>query len=312
MTPTERALYLRIQRRAGSMSPEMSAAILKAFQRIRASFTDAQLQRLVASGGAERLIQQALGEAMLNRAYAPVRERVRSAVVDNARYFSRDVPKPARIDFVFNMLNPRVIDGITRLETRVMTTLSDAVRETVRAHIENGLRDGVNPREVARGIRGIIGLAPNQEEAVRNWRRALEGAEGARSPFAYKLRDKRFDASVRKGGLAPAQIEKMVDAYRRKMLAFHAETVSRTATLDALKLGQRLSWEDAVEQGIIDRNRLTRTWVGVMDERERDSHVAMEGETVAFDEPYSNGQIQPGSGEFNCRCIERFSQRRAA
>ena len=186
------------------------------------------------------------------------------------------------------------------------------MRETFRAHIENGLRDGVNPRTVARELRTVIGLAPNQEEAVRNFRRALEGAEGARSPLAYKLRDKRFDGTIGKGNLTTAQIEKMAEAYRRKMVAFNAETNARTATLDSLKLGQRLSWEDAVDKGIVDRNALVKTWAGTLDERERPEHVAMEGETVRFDEPFSNGEMTPGDSTYNCRCIARFYEKRAA
>lgn len=43
-----------------------------------------------------------------------------------------------------------------------------------------------------------------------------------------------------------------------------------------------------------------KTWFGVMDEKERDEHVAMEGETVLIDEPFSNGLLYPS--EPNCRC----------
>lgn len=43
-----------------------------------------------------------------------------------------------------------------------------------------------------------------------------------------------------------------------------------------------------------------KTWFGVMDEKERDEHVEMEGETVGVDEPFSNGLQYPS--EPNCRC----------
>jgi uncharacterized protein with gpF-like domain len=43
-----------------------------------------------------------------------------------------------------------------------------------------------------------------------------------------------------------------------------------------------------------------KTWFGVMDERERDEHVALEGETVGIDENFSNGIPYPS--EPNCRC----------
>jgi hypothetical protein len=72
---------------------------------------------------------------------------------------------------------------------------------------------------------------------------------------------------VEGGALTETQIEKMTAAYRRKMVAFNTETIARTATLDALKLGQRLSWEAAIENGYVAEERVFKTWVGVMDSR---------------------------------------------
>ncbi len=312
VSPAERSLWLRVQQRAQSQSPDLARAILKAFQNIRDSLSDAEILRIVASGASERLIQQAITNALLDQSMAPVRETIRRQVVDNARYFRRDLPTPTKtIGIVFDTLNPRVIDAVHTLETRVITSLSSDVRETFRAHVENGIRDGHNPRVIARDVRGLIGLAPNQEEAVRNFRRALEGIEGARNPLEYKLRDKRFDGTIKKGNYTAKQVETMTDAYRQKMLAFNAETNSRTATLDALKLGQQLSVEDAIEKGILDRRRMVKTWVGVLDSRERPEHVKMEGETVSYDETYTNGQMIPGDDEYNCRCISRFHQKAA-
>jgi hypothetical protein len=147
---------------------------------------------------------------------------------------------------------------------------------------------------------------------VRTFEKALRG-EG-RNPLDYKLRDRRFDGTIRKGTITEAQIETQVAAYRRKMEAFHANTVARTTALDSTKLAQRLSWEDAIEQGLVDRHRMTKTWVGVLDDRERETHRQMEAVTVGFDEefvlPDGKRQMIPGENEYNCRCIARYAQRR--
>ena len=78
------------------------------------------------------------------------------------------------------------------------------------------------------------------------------------------------------------------------MIAFNAETHARSAALDINRLAQRMSWEDAAAQGIVDRTRLMRMRIGVNDSRERPEHVAINNEVVAFDEPYSNGEMVPG------------------
>lgn len=44
-----------------------------------------------------------------------------------------------------------------------------------------------------------------------------------------------------------------------------------------------------------------KTWFGVMDAKERDEHVALEGETVGIDANFSNGLQYPS--EPNCRCM---------
>ncbi len=317
MTPTERALWLRLQRRAGALEPQIANAMLKAVRTIAENFSESQIAQMIATGQIDRVIAVAFNDAILNSAYAPVREKMRDGMRDGAKYFARDLPKPpssvpGSISFAFDSLSPNVITAITQLETKVIRTLKDDTREVVRAHIENGLRDGTHPRTVARDLRKVLGLAPNQLAAVENYRKSLESGNVSKA-LRYKLRDKRL--AVRKD-MTPAQIGKAVDAYRRKMVAFNAETNARTAALDAQKLAQRLSWEQAASQGIVDRRRLVKTWAGTLDERERETHREMENVTVGFDEvfvlPDGQQQMVPGDTEYNCRCIARYHQMRAA
>lgn len=325
MTPSERKLWELIQRRASRMDPTLASAMLRSFQAIRRLYSDAELARIIAVDGGAGLVSQLYTDAVLNRAFQPVRDTLRAGLHDGVKAFAPQVmaivPPATRrtVTIAFDYLNPRVIDAVRSLETRVMTTLSASVRDTVRAYVENGLRDGVGPTEIARDLRAIIGLAPNQARAVESFRAALEG--GPRSAvfsaaFDRALRDKRFDTQLAKAmlngeKLTAAQVDRMTDRYRARMLAFNAETNARTAALDAQKLAQRLSWEDAIDKGVLERDRLMKTWVGTMDDRERPEHVAMEGQTVGFDEAFSNGQVIPGDGEFNCRCVPRYFVARA-
>jgi hypothetical protein len=274
------------------------------------------MERLIAAGDVDAIFRDVLTEPAFAIAFKQVREQIQTATAKHVRYFTRDLPFGGKMNGTlavgFDVLNPKVIDAIRALDTKVMTTLTDDVRETTRAFVENGLRDGVGPRTIARDLRAVIGLAPNQEQAVRNFRAMLEA--GDREALTRALRDKRFDKTLQRAlgadgkGLSAAQIEKMTEAYRKRMIAHNAETIARTASLDAMKLGQHLSWQDAIDKGIVDGSRLKKTWVGVMDSRERPEHVAMEGDTVPWDQPYSNGNLTPGDDTFNCRCISRYSQ----
>jgi hypothetical protein len=127
--------------------------------------------------------------------------------------------------------------------------------------------------------------------------------------LGYKLRDKRLKVTE---AMTPAQIDKAVDAYRKKFIAWHSDTVARTATLDALKKGQALAWQDAVDRGIVSGDRLFKVWITVGDDRVRDEHAAVNGESVPYNATYSTGEFTPGSSTFNCRCLSRYVQRASA
>jgi hypothetical protein len=289
------------------MAPDMASAILATIRELRKAVSTGDFLRAVELGHyLEKL------EAILNGpAFTPVRTEIRRAVQEAIRYQSADIPKhPAgrqSINVGFDILNPRHIDAIRSLETRVIQTFQQEQRDVIRAHIENGLRDGKGPRAVAKGIRDIVGLSKNQHQAVLNFRKALEEGDVSKA-LGYKLRDKRLTVSE---AMTPAQINKAVDAYRKKFIAWHSDTVARTATLDALKKGQQLATQDAIDKGLLDPERLWKSWITVQDERVRDSHAAMHGETVRFYATYSNGQTIPGETEYNCRCLSRITQRAA-
>lgn len=310
MTPTQQRLFNIVQRRAGNLSGSLTSQILRAHQRIAESYTDAEIVRLIETGQIDRLIAEAFSDTMLNTAYAPVRDKMRQGVFDTARYFGKnDIPKLKGVmGSAFDTLSPHVIEGITQLESKVITGLRDNTRELVRAHVENGLRDGVGPKAIARNLRPMIGLAPNQLEAVENYRKALEEGKVGKA-LGYKLRDKRLKVT---DSMTPDQIEKSVAAYRGRWIKHNAETHARTAALDSQKLAQQLSWEQAIKDGIVDESRLFKRWIQVDRPTKREEHVLLHGQVVPFFAPYSNGEIVPGESTWNCACLSQVFQQRAA
>lgn len=313
MTPSERILYARIQERAAQMQPEAARRLLAAYDLLRDALTEAELVRALEQGTLERLLDEVLSDVRRDAPFARLRAFIDHAVLDGASLWARDLPGPLSFA-VFDVLNPRVIEAVRALDTRVIEGLREEVRATIRQAAEAGLEAGQHPRTVARGIRQTLGLAPNQEQAVRNFRRML--VEGDAEALTRALRDRRFDGTLRKAlsgkALTAEQVEHMAEAYRRRMLAFNAETHARTIALDAQRLAQRASWESAVANGIVDRGRVLRRWVTVGDDRVRPEHVAMNGETIPFDALYSNGERIPGESTYNCRCVERITLTREA
>jgi hypothetical protein len=213
---------------------------------------------------------------------------------------------PGSVSGMFDILAPQVLERVQTMATRALGQFPRDVADTVRREAERGLVDGENPRATARRIRDAVGLAPNQADAVANFRGALEVGDVSKA-LGYELRDKRFDGTIRRlgAGLSPEQIDNMTEAYQRKFVAFHSETIARTTALDANKLGQELAFEQAADAGLIETARLVRRWVTTLDGRERPEHAEMDGVEVPYEEPWdvpgAGPQMYPGDGEWNCR-----------
>lgn len=85
-----------------------------------------------------------------------------------------------------------------------------------------------------------------------------------------------------------------------------AMTIARTETLTAVSLGKaakRSEWQERFPDA-----KLMKMWVTAKDDRVRDSHQDLEGESVKSDDSFSNGLFYPrdpggeASEVINCRC----------
>lgn len=309
MSPKDLLLWRQAQRRAQQYAPALRTQLLKAFKNVEAILTPSQFSQYIRSGGFERAFDQ----HALDQALARPRATLHGAVSENTAFFGRTVAGTLDTVFsaTFNVLNPNVLQGLSTLDLRAFGGIESDIKGVIQLLVQQGLEAGKGPVEIARSFEGMIGLAPNQVNAVQNFRGLLEAGDS--DVFTRALRDKRFDRTIEKAfngeGLSTDAIDRMVSVYQDNFVAFNAEVNARTMSQDAMKLGQRLSWEDAIDQGVIERDDLEKTWRGVKDSRERPEHLAMEGQSVPFDAVFSNGQMVPGDTDYNCRCIAIYSAR---
>lgn len=96
---------------------------------------------------------------------------------------------------------------------------------------------------------------------------------------------------------------------------------ARTAMTAAQNAGRLQQMKDAKKKGV----KVKKRWVATLDERTRDSHQALDGDTIEVEERFANGLMYPGDPNgaakevFNCRCkiiqifegINRVVSRRA-
>ncbi|MEM7675135.1 MAG: phage minor head protein [Myxococcota bacterium] len=242
-------------------------------------------------------------------------------------------PDGSALVFRFGVRAPRAERFLAEESSRLITRLTEATFEAVRASLVTGMQQGRNPRSVAldlvgrketqagRRRGGIIGLTARQEAYVAAARAELISGDPEQMRAylgrADTMRDRRFDRTVLKAiregrALDAATVNKIVGRYADNHLRLRGETVARTEILQAMNMSTREAYEQAIDTGAIARQEVKKVWRTASDARVRDPHGAINGTVVGIDERFGNGLLHPhepgapASEVVNCRCTTEY------
>jgi hypothetical protein len=316
MREADRALLARVEARIRRLEPGIAAGLLASLRRVRELLDERALRDLL---GGRTPLSVLLSDVALARAFLPFRNAIRESVLDGARLAIPDLPMQATkatVSALFGTLNDNVIVSVRSLHTAAFESLRENIRDVVQAHVENGLRDGVGPREIGRRMRAAVGLSATQDGYVTNLERELRNL--SKGALDRKLRDKRFDGTIRRAiatgkPLTEKQIANITAAYRRKFLAHTTSELAATTARDAYREAQDLAWRASIDAGYIDRGSLYKEWRhSGLAKVPRPAHLALHGTVVPFDSVFPNGDRIPGEFDsYGCRCVARYFTRRA-
>jgi hypothetical protein len=215
----------------------------------------------------------------------------------------------------------------------LITEIVNDQRAAIREVLSDNIGAGINTRKAALEIAGkvgasgkreggIVGLNAPQMRTVQNVRADLANLD--ERYFTRELRDKRFDALVMRAiksekPLSQVDIDRITARYSDRALMYRANMIARTESITALREGRRQGIKQAIAQGAINPDRVTRVWDSTGDRRVRRDHVIMDGKRVTgMNEPYrlpdGSRMLYPGDTSLGapakqtiqCRCTERF------
>ena len=290
--------------------PKIKESFLAMIANMRGELDLNELELLVESGRTAEALDLVLRSAP-NLATASGAAFL-AAAQETARQIGRDV---GAVVVDFDMTNQGAVDAMRRNRLALTTALTEGQRAATQAAIVEGIRTGANPREQARRFRDSLGLTANQQRAVDNYERALRNAD--RSALDRALRNRRDDAAVRRAAAAgqpldDERIRRMVDRYRKRMIAHRAEVIARTEALRSVHEGMDEMFEQAFADGTLDRDDTIQTWHTAKDERVRGTHRTMHRQKRPIGEPFVSGAgnllMRPGdsrapaSETIQCRC----------
>lgn len=296
--------------------PAVKRRFLETVGRARAASDIAELERigdLLSSGQIDEALQIAddIGPSL-----ASTLESVYASFGLSAAAVLRSQVDTA---FDFSTLNARAVRDLSETRLRLVREFTQGQRTAAMEILSDSFQRGLPPIEQARRLKQSIGLTGYQGQVVANYRRALE--TGSADALQRQLRDRRFDPTVRRAlatnpnrvPLTTAQIDRMVERYTERWVAFRSETIARTETLAAASAGDLELWRQAVDAEVVDPEDIVSVWHTAADERVRSSHNFMHLQERPIGEPFLSGDgnllrfpadpAAPASDVIRCRCV---------
>ena len=305
---------------------QLEKPVRLAFDRaVKNARTRAQINALIQAIETGDLEAVIVAAGIRDGMWSGLSESIRNAYVTNgALVLANDLPK--RFAMEFDIRNPRAESWLRNFSSQLITgNLVPEQRAAIQIILKNGMVKGANPRSTAldivgrigtggRRTGGVIGLTEQQAGWVVNMNDDLEDLN--ERYFDRKLRDKRFDKTVRgsmESGtpLPKATRDRIVERYETRMLKYRGDTIARTEVLGAVNEASDEALRQIVDSGLAPNSAVKRIWRHSFSVNERPGHVAMNGQIRSVDEYFLNPitgvpLLRPGSGPasevINCRC----------
>ncbi|MER9188300.1 head morphogenesis protein [Mesorhizobium australicum] len=205
----------------------------------------------------------------------------------------------------------------------------------IRTALETGLGRGDNPTKTAVAVMGrvsavtgrreggLIGLTTVQGEYVARARQELLSGEPdqLRNYLSRGRRDKRFDKTVQAAieagkPVTSALVERITGRYADGLLKLRADTIGLHETFAALGASKDIAFRQQIEKGSLRADVVTKGWKHTPQEHGRMQHVAMQGQVVPFDQPftapdgtaipYPHAPGVPTRHTLGCKCLAEY------
>lgn len=226
----------------------------------------------------------------------------------------------ARSSIRFDLLNPQAANYVKDHAADLVREVSTGTRMAIRDIIHNGFLVGHTVHEMARDIRGYIGLTAYGNQRLVNYIKFLRDLQSSGRDLAHLtqaererllrsmgMRVNRFGTLARTG-LTAERIRELAAGYQRRLIAERATTIARHETMDASNAGQNILWQQAIDNGLLRADEWERVWLITGDRRTCPRCIPMRGQTAPIGGNYSNGVQRPPL-HIICRCAERLRRK---
>ena len=306
---------------ADKMEPKIRQAFLQAINAVKDQIEIDQFTKAIEEGDSSRVmdildISNRLSGALQGKGIPAsdptVIQTLNETFQAGAKAGLLNLPENVGVNIGFNVMNPKSVEFLHNYTFDLIQQVSQDTRDSVQDVVTRAFQEGGHPFEQARKIKQFIGLTTTQEQAISNYRSALEsgGTSDLQNALGRALRDGRYDKSLLKAiqnqtSLPQDKIDSMVERYRQKMLQYRARNIARTESIRASNRGQNALWHQAIDQGLLNDD-VEREWEVSGDSDTCDICSDLDGETAGIDEEFDDGILEPPDPHPSCRCTVKL------
>ncbi len=191
--------------------------------------------------------------------------------------------KETRRVVVLDMGRPGIQRWIKNETGMMVTNMTATSKEGLRITLQTAIRQGRHPRQIAKAIKGSIGLTRPHAVAVSRF-------------FSAQLQD----------GVPFKQAEKAAQLYADRLIKVRAENIARTESMSAINHGRRELWLQLRDDGAFEPDQM-REWLTADDDAVCKVCLPMDGQKRRLDEPFvtpAGRELESPGAHNQCRCTE--------
>lgn len=228
---TPAKFYKLIHRIADRQIGPLERAFLKAVGIARSRINDAALEFALHQRDARAVFAALHIEVPVSGLRAAYVRIIRDTVTQAGMTTGALVQVQVDTAFRFDVVNPRPMQFAQARAADLVKQVSKDTKANIRRIIVRGFREGQSVTEMAKDIRQLagFGLTKQQSEWGRNYRARLQDA----------------------GKLTADKIDAKVDRYAAQKLRERSITIARTESMTAANEGQRETWRQAQDEGLL-------------------------------------------------------------
>lgn len=278
---------------ADRLKPKIRATFLAAVEAARKEIPMAQIEALAAQGRYQEILailrtEQRMDDLLKGSFVNAISQAMVAAGTSAGpripRAMLRSPTVTVELEGLFNLVNPRVTRFLNNYAAGLVTNISHETGRTISSLLGRANEEGLTPKAVARQLRDVVGLRPDQEASLASYRQRLEMS----------------------GTLKPDQLTKAVERYAARLLRERTELIARTESMRAANAGQQLAWDEAASRQLLAPDT-KRRWLVTKDDRLCPfcaAIPALNPDGVGFSEAFQtkSGQVLAPPLHPNCRC----------